>query len=180
MKVFLAIAVLLATALTAAAAEAPIPVDVQLALFTKIWKLDRNFADDGEVTVAILYQESHRPSAAVNAAILSWARTAPHVRFVQVAIDEVPSMSELLSTLNVDVFYVTPMRGIDVAAIARVARTRHIRTITGVPDYVYQGIAVGLGVRNDRPLIMINVAAARAEGSAFQAQLLQLALLVNR
>lgn len=49
----------------------------------------------------------------------------------------------------------------------------------GVPLYVEAGLSVAIDVRNDRPLIVINVAASRAEGSSFPAQLLQLARLVE-
>ena len=48
-----------------------------------------------------------------------------------------------------------------------------------MPEYVEEGIAVGIGLRNMRPLILINLEAARAEGAAFSSQLLSLARIVG-
>ena len=56
---------------------------------------------------------------------------------------------------------------------------RRFRTITGVPEYVDQGLAVGIGIRRDRPLIIVNLEQARAEGAAFSSQLLALARIVG-
>jgi len=41
------------------------------------------------------------------------------------------------------------------------------------------GISVAIDVRNDRPLIVINIAGSKQEGSSFPAQLLQLARVVR-
>ena len=51
--------------------------------------------------------------------------------------------------------------------------------MTGVPEYVDQGVAVGVGIRKDRPLIIVNLEQARAEGSVFSSQLLALARIVG-
>jgi hypothetical protein len=51
-------------------------------------------------------------------------------------------------------------------------------TLTGVAEYVRAGIAVGIGVRDDRPEILVNLAAARAAGADFSAQLLLLARVI--
>jgi len=71
------------------------------------------------------------------------------------------------------------MRGADIEQIVRIARARRIRTMAGLTDYLVIGLSVGIGVRNDRPRIMINLDAAKAEGAAYQAQLLQMAELVR-
>jgi len=160
----------------AAASTMPVPVTVQLPLFMKIWKLDRAFPSNGEIVMGIIYQESHGPSAIVKSQVESWiASSGQHIRGVPIAIDQPASINDI----NADVFYIAPLRGADVAGIARFARGRHIRTITGVPEYAEAGVSVAVDVRNDRPLIVINVTSSRAEGSSFPAQLLQLARLVD-
>jgi hypothetical protein len=157
---------------------AVVPVDVQMALFVKIWKLDRNFKTAPVTVVAVLYQESVLESVEARTAVVAWTQSAANIRVVAIALDRV-SLDEALSNVAVDVFYVAPLRGVDIRQIARIAQKRQIRTITGVPDYAREGISVALGVRNDRPLVIINLEASRAEGAAFQAQLLQLAELVT-
>jgi hypothetical protein len=51
--------------------------------------------------------------------------------------------------------------------------------VTGVPDYVRRGVAVGIGVVQDKPQVLINLAAARAEGSDFDASLLRIATILG-
>ena len=48
-----------------------------------------------------------------------------------------------------------------------------------MPEYVEAGVSVGIGIRRDRPLIIVNLAQARAEGTAFSSQLLALARIVG-
>ena len=67
----------------------------------------------------------------------------------------------------------------NVAEIATITRRRGIRSITGVPEYVEPGIAVGIGLRNNRPLIIINFLGAQAEGASFSSKLLSLARIVG-
>jgi hypothetical protein len=48
-----------------------------------------------------------------------------------------------------------------------------------VPDYVGAGCAVGIGTEGEKPLIIINLPAAKAEGADFSSQLLQLAKVIE-
>lgn len=157
-----------------------VPVEVQLPLFQNIWKLDRNFNPAGSsIVVAVLFQESNVQSMAARAAAFKWVQTTTGVTAVGVVMDRA-DWTTVLRVVEADVFYVTRMRGADIEAVAAIARSRGIRTMAGVHDYVWQGLNVGIGVRNDRPLIMINLQAALAEGAAYQAQLLKLAEIVKK
>lgn len=173
--VFFAIAGLLACV---GLARADVPVAMQLTLFAKILRMDRNFKPRGDAVIAIVYQERVPESRASKLAVEEWVKSAPKMRVMPVPIDE-HSLDEALGDIPADVFYVTPMRGADVRRIAAIAQRRQIRTMTGVREYTELGISAAIGVRNDRPLIIINLDASRAEGAAYQAQLLQLAELVK-
>ena len=81
-----------------------------------------------------------------------------------VALDDVGKIVETLERVNADVFYVTEMRGVNILDVVRVSRARHIKTITVAAGYVERGIAIGLQVRNDKPVIVVNLRAAKAEG----------------
>ena len=156
-----------------------VPVEIQMPLLATIWKLDRNFkVDGGAVTVAILYQESNRASAAARDAVTKWL-LGKSLGVVSIPIDRTGNVDSL-RVLDADVFYVTTMRGVDIDTIAAIARARQIRTMAASPEYVRLGLNVAIGTRNDRPLVVINLEAARAEGAAYQAQLLQLAEIVKR
>jgi hypothetical protein len=170
------VALVLSLGLAAQSRAADIPVSVQLPLYHKIWTLDRKLADRHDLVMAVLYQETYSVSAGAKADVLVWAGTS-QVHCVFVAMDR-GNAESALQTVLADVFYVTPMRRADIELIVRIARARHIHTMAGLTEYVPIGLSVGIGVRNDRPRIIINLGAAKAEGAAYQAQLLQIADIV--
>ena len=155
-----------------------VPIGVQLPLLTKVWKLDRNFAPRELVRIAVVFQHSNPESAAMKDAVVAWIALRPGLRAIPIPLDVAEGIGAL-EKVEADVFYVTRMRGANVWDVAKVARARDIRTMTGVPEYVHRGLAIAIGVRNDRPLIMVNLDAARAEGAAYQAQLLRLTDIVR-
>jgi hypothetical protein len=165
---------------TAGSATAAVPVEVQIALFTKIWRLDRNFHSAGVVTVVVVYQEGYRDSRLIKEDFVATIeRLRLPIRCIPLEVGTGELLRKGLSELRGAVVYVAPLRSVDVAEIARISRGRGLRTITGVPEYVEEGIAVGIGERKDRPLIIINLQGARAEGSDFSSQLLSLARIVG-
>ena len=48
-----------------------------------------------------------------------------------------------------------------------------------MPRYVEGGLAIGVDMKGDRPEIVINLAASRAEGAELNAHLLKLARVVG-
>jgi len=81
--------------------------------------------------------------------------------------------------VKADVFYVTEMRGVDIREVVGISRARHIKSITVIARYLEAGIAIGLRVRNDKPVIVVNLAAAKAEGSDLTGQLLQVSIIIG-
>ena len=90
---------------------------------------------------------------------------------------------QLIETVNakqINVFYIMPGAADFLQALIRISQARHITTVTGVPAYVEKGVAVGIGVKKNRkPRILINLPASKSEGSAFDANLLRLATVLN-
>lgn len=179
----LLIAVLLLVHTFGASADEPemaVPVDVQLALFANVLKLDHNFDGTRALVIGIVYQEEYRPSVLVkDDVIAALHRMKPSMRAIALEIGSQDLLRQRIAAAAVDVIYVTPLRAVDVAEIARITRGRGVRTFTGVPAYVDAGLAVGIGMRKNRPLIIINLAGARAEGASFSSQLLTLARIVG-
>jgi len=89
------------------------------------------------------------------------------------------SLERALDSLDVDVVYLTPLRAKDIGSITRVTRELHISTMTGVEEYVREGVAVGLGVWQEKPRVLVNLDASKAEGADFSSRLLSLAQLVK-
>jgi hypothetical protein len=160
------------------AVAADVPVAVQLPLFVNVWRMDRNFTPHDPVALAILYEETNVASTSTKNAVLAWAHDKRGMRIDAIPMDN-PAAYATLQTLDVDVFYLAPMRAADIERVVAIARRRRIRTMTGVREYVMLGASVAIGVRDDRPRIIINLEAARAEGAAYPAQLLQLAEIIQ-
>jgi hypothetical protein len=62
----------------------------------------------------------------------------------------------------------------------KMSQTYAITSLTGVPEFVDRGVAIGIGVKPDkRPDILINLLSSRKEGSDFDASLLRIARVVK-
>ena len=101
------------------------------------------------------------------------------VQVVPIDVSGDGDVRELLGKHSLDLVYIAPVRGVPLEEITRASEEQHFRTITGVPRYVDDGIAIGIDLRNDRPLIVINLTAARACGADLSAQVLRLARVVE-
>ena len=53
-------------------------------------------------------------------------------------------------------------------------------TAAGVPCYVDQGLAVGIGLQPDKPQILVNLDASKQQSSVFDASLLRIATVAQR
>lgn len=182
-RILLPLLVLLSATITPAAYgdTSPIPARVQMLLFSNIWMFDRSVAEKtDQITMAVLYQSKFRASAEAKDQLIEAVRAEGlKIRIVPVALDDVEHISNELQDVKADVFYVTEMRGINILDVVGVSRARRIKTITVVAGYVEAGVAIGLRVRNDKPIIVVNLAAAKAEGSDLTAQLLRVATIIG-
>jgi ABC-type uncharacterized transport system substrate-binding protein len=171
---------LAASSLIGAEPEMVLPVGMQMALVANVLKLDYNFDVSRLITIGIVYQQDYRDSVLAKDDVTAAAsRLDLTVRCIEIEAGTQEALRHGVMTAAVDVIYVTPLRAVDVAEIAAIARTRSLRTFTGVPSYVEAGLGVGFGMRKNRPLLVINLAGTRAEGAAFSSQLLSLARIVG-
>jgi len=168
--------------------EVPVPGRLQAELFVKILSYDRRLPESAgkDVVLGVLVQRHFRASLeaadelmAGVAALGEPSASEPRLHAVLVEIDDGAAIGGRLDELGVEVLYVTPLRAVAVAEIVAAARSRGVRTLTGVPDYVRQGLAIGLAVRGDRPEILVNLAAARGEGAVLSSQLLGMARVLR-
>ncbi|HEX9006681.1 MAG TPA: YfiR/HmsC family protein, partial [Bacteroidota bacterium] len=67
----------------------------------------------------------------------------------------------------------------NVQDIARIGHQEHILSTTSVPDYVRNGIEVGISQLAGKPRIIINLGSARAAGADFGAGLLRMATVIQ-
>lgn len=178
----LALALVLAAPL--AAEPMPFPPDVQLALLLKILTYDRSFqykAKSG-VSIGVVYMPGDAESVkakdeAAKALGQLEGRTIKNlpIKFTVVEYKDPKQLEAAVRANKINVFYVAPGNAASLAEILKVSHTFGITTATGVPDYVKKGVAVGIGSKQDKPEIMINLPSSRSEGSDFDASLLRIA-----
>jgi hypothetical protein len=175
-------------AATAAAQEIEVPVETQVPILLKVLGFDRKVANHaGEpLRIGILYQPKVHTSRAVydafrEAAEKSGIKSVAErvIAFVPIEIDDEQQVARKLAGAAIDALYVTPLRAVRIAAIVEITRQRHITTLTGVPEYVVDGVTVGLGIRGARPEIVVNLASLKLERAEFSAQLLKIVRIVE-
>lgn len=167
--------------------ESSLPASLQVSLFSRILSFDLDLEDrvPGEVVVGIVFQERYRTSFLVKDKLLALGGTdgmvagGKPVRFVPIELKGTTSLPEDLQSLGVNHLYLTPLRAVDVGAIARSAAAHGILTLTAVPEYTERGVAVGLGTRAGKPEILIHRGMAEEAGARFSSELLKLVRIVT-
>jgi hypothetical protein len=174
---------------SAHAQEMAAPAGIQVPLLFKILTFDRRMGTrpPGHVIViAVVFQTGYRASLVARDQVVDALEAMEHstisghtVRWVAVELKNREQLRLALIHERTDVVYVTPLRGVDLDAIMRTARGAGMTTFTGVPLYVEQGLALGIGIVRERPQIIINLSATRAEGSDFTSQLLRVSRVIE-
>lgn len=168
--------------------EMAVPVEIQYPLFLKILLFDRNLeARAGEeITLGIAYQSHYRPSLKAKEALVKAIEASlPHtlkqlpLHYLLIDLKKEVGLDTLIDRRRIDLLYLAPLRAFDLKPLLRLTRQQQITTLTGVPEYCQAGVAVGLDIQGDRPQILINLPAARAEGADFSARLLYLAKIIR-
>ena len=177
-----------AATVPAAAQEISVPVEVQVPLLLKILSFDRRLAADGQdsLVIGVVFQSHYRASATIADDVCRALAAAGHnpgagrmLRVVPIELDEPGTLAATLLRDGVRVLYVTPLRAVAVSAVAAATRERQVISLTGVVQYVEEGLTVAVDAKGERPQIVINLAASRAEGAVFAGQLLKLARLTG-
>jgi hypothetical protein len=160
-----------------------VPVGRQVPLLMRVLAFDRSLAGSDPLVVAVVYQEGSRESRRAGDDFEAALRARPArvhgrpVRAVPVALASAADLGRQLRRAGAEAAYLAPLRSVDVGAVARSAAGAGALTLTGVRDYVSDGVAVGVGLRGGRPEILLNPGAA--PGADLSARLLQLATIVD-
>lgn len=166
-----------------------LPAMTQWSLFDRILAFDRTFAERAEdqLVVGIMYQRRNRVSSTAREEILAASREIPgrvldpeQVRFVSLEPSSTTSLRRRMKDEGVDVLYLTPMRAQNAAQIAAVASELSVVTLSGVREYIDDGVGIGLGSRGGRPEILVNLEVCRSVGMDLNSELLRLATVVSR
>ncbi len=168
------------------AQQIDVPVKVQIPLFFKILSFDRTlkYTADKEVILGVVYQGRNKYSRSVKEEVEDYlSENAGYIgnypaKAVYIDLDR-NDLSAVLSKYRFAAVYVAPLRVYDVNDIISLTRGGGILSITGVTEYVEKGVSVGIGLKSDKPMILMNLRSAKAEGADFSSQLLKLAKIIE-
>jgi hypothetical protein len=175
-------------ALILTAQEMPVPVRYQYLILLKTLTFDRNLkARCGNgIVLGVLYQSRFRQSVNVKDELVTIANESSYefldayrIRVVPIDLSSEAGLEEQISASGVNTLYVAPLRAIDLATISAVTQKNKVLTLTGVPEYVDIGLSIGVGIKGDRPTLVINQRASKAEGADLDSQLLKLARTIR-
>jgi hypothetical protein len=167
----------------------PVPVPLQLQVILTALKYDRNLLDraSDELRIGVVVAPDDPASVRARAEFerafaqlggATFLRRPMRLRVIE--FGSAAHMDGELRDARVHVLYIAPGNAANIESLVRLASEQRIVTTTGVPDYVKQGVAMGVGEQQDRPQILINMAAARSAGSEFDVSLLLIARRIGR
>jgi hypothetical protein len=178
----------LAAAPSARAADVmPVPAELQVPLLLKILTYDRNLESraKAELNIGVVFDPADPASVKAKnevADILTkvadkTVKKLP-IKFVSIEYKTLPELETTVRSRHVNLLYLTPgLRNVE--ELIRFSQANRITTATGVRSFVERGVAVGVGVRQDKPEILINLPSSRSEGSEFDASLLRIATVLK-
>jgi len=167
----------------------PRPIEEQAPLILKILTYDRNLERNSTevLTIGIVHDPTNVESATAMQELSDFlfankdkrVKQKPF-RYFQIEYTGPQNLRAFSEEREIGVYYITPgLPRSSLSGILEVSRALSITTMTGVPDYVQAGVAVGIGERRGRPQILINLPASREEESEFDASLLRISTVIR-
>jgi hypothetical protein len=152
---------------TTNAGEMPVPPDMQASLFKKIFGYDKKLSTLSEYKIVVAYADA---SAAVKDEVVK--------AFQGVGISARALKADQLAGNLGDAAAVYIAAG--AVSASSVCQKNQILSITGFPSLVESGTAaIGLGIAEGKPKILVHLGILKAEGHEVSAKLLQLAKVIE-
>lgn len=168
------------------AQEMNVPLDIQVQVMVRVFSFDRGMeerAKDG-LTIGILCQERYRTSASTADEVegllsrTDWL-TGRAVQVVRIPWEGRADAERRLRENRVRILYVAPLRSVDLQTVGDMCGDLRIPAFTGVPEYVTDGIPLGVVKRGGKAAILVNLPAARRAGADLSSQLLHIAEVIG-
>lgn len=169
--------------------EVPVPPRVQIPILFKILTYDRNFEKKVEekLVIGILYDSRNFYSEKIKdefSTVLDSlsAKTIKRIpfTFVDLNYNSQESLEYFIELKGINAFYLAPGGQKHLKSIIQISQKSKILTTTGITDYIKKGISLGIGLKENKPEIWINLDSAKAEGSDFDANFLKLCKIIRK
>ena len=169
------------------AQEQEVRMDLQVNLFFKILRYDRNIANRGEqggLKIGVLYNAGNKKS------METWEdfkkefeqldeKSLNNIPVFLVPVKGKSELEKAITDYGVNILYIATGFDSQLNNILSTCKAESVLTITGVPRYAEKGVAVGLDIKISKPVIVINTAVAKAVGANFSADILKLAKVIK-
>ncbi len=165
-----------------------VPAERQVLILTRALAYDdeiKGRAGD-DVTVAVVSKPGNPASDAMSTAVAKAFRGIGGIKvqglslkIIQLPFASGPALQAAASGQSIDVFYICVGLEADLPAIIETTRKRRAVSIGSREDQVQRGLALGVFQIEGKPTIVVNLPAAKAEGSAFSSDLLRLAKVIK-
>ena len=165
-----------------------IACDIQFDLTLKILTFDRNLRlrVGEELIIGIVYDNDSPASAQVK---MEMERAIEDSAFK--SVDRIPIRKMVLdisrsgnwtadlAKSGVDLVYLTPLREQALIRMLGICRKMKLMTVASLPEYPARGATIGFEPPGGKPVIIINLRAAGAEGADFSSRLLSMAKVIR-
>ena len=156
----------------------------QIQLILMAIERDRNFGDrmrrqgvERGVRMAIVYDPSERSLKNEMLSVFQGHASTPgglSVTYFPLAYTSGGEWEQEARRLEINVLYITPGTEDHLQQLVKFCREYGVMSTTGVPDFVEQGVSLGMRIRLDRPRYIIHLGASKCEGTKFTSNFLRL------
>ncbi|MEW5851016.1 MAG: YfiR family protein [Myxococcota bacterium] len=166
-----------------------VPPQYQAVLFLKALAYDQNLKARAPKTVNVVVL--HRPGApdseaastALIAAMIAAGKQSgvggTPLQVTALPFTNAAALESSLVSLGAHALFLCPGLTDAVPAITAVARRRGVLSGGGSEAYARAGVSIGLGLKDQKAVLFVNLAASRAEGAKLDSSLLRVAQVIN-
>ncbi len=169
--------------------EIAVPIVNQIPIMYKILSYDRSFTKNirGNLKFTIFYQKSYRYSLVISKEILSTIQgnetfqrfSGYNVQIEAVSIQDENDIDRYLNKNITDCAIIAPLRSVDISNISEILIQHKMMSFSVLPEYVDFGVAFGLGIKGEKPLIIINLITAKEIHAEFSSQILKFSKVIE-
>lgn len=152
-------------------------------LFLKIVTYDDSFHPDNldGVTVYVLYDKASATSYEQMVLSREYFREHENLRVsglsievIELPVSQLGDLGKPVDSMRYNLVLVTAVRKERVAELVELCHREKVRSFTYQPDFVSEGVSIGIRPLAKKNKILVNLSSAKAEGSLFSARLLNM------
>jgi hypothetical protein len=169
---------------TATAADTRLPTRLLVSIVMKVLTYDKNLVQRcplglivGVVSLSGNKESMNEGEDLVNELEANSLNTVKglSISVESLGITNISDLRRKVEKEDINILFLGPALEPMISDILKLAYSNKILVVTGEPNYVQAGVAIGVVQRNRKPKIQVNANSAFAQGAKMDARLLQLA-----